>query len=393
MMLKFFKDSYRKALFKSCKRILISKLVKKASNQELLSQDTVLISSNLIHTFLGLNLIVNMKPLVKIEGTGKRLIHYNVKISTKTNILDQKRGAIELKPGYHVSIRVTPKVIDASEDFVAFDVDTRNCKLPYETDELKFLQNYTKDGCELECALNKSLSVCKCLPWYLPNNFNEASMCDMFGAKCVDTIISDQRNYKNCKEQCLEDCKITSYAAIPSYVPIDPEQTCAEPIFKAFFGKMFENNPYEMNFERMTMGKWKDWDDQFIDERAMDLCQDYVSKYISIVTVETPVNSVVKAKRVARITFNDKLAAIGGTLGLFSGISILSMVEVVCFCLTITKRFCQMESCELSKKTVVTQQEKNDKKIDDNYVVENLAINRATNQATKEAEYKIPSVS
>ena len=194
-----------------------------------------------------------MKPLVKIEGTGKRLIHYNVKISTKTNILDQKRGAIELKPGYHVSIRVTPKVIDASEDFVAFDVDTRNCKLPYETDELKFLQNYTKDGCELECALNKAMSVCKCLPWYLPNHFNETSMCDMFGAKCVDTIISDQRNYQTCKEKCLEDCKIISYAAIPSYVPIDPEQTCAEPIFKAFFAKIYWSYQHEMNFERMTV--------------------------------------------------------------------------------------------------------------------------------------------
>ena len=110
-------------------------------------------------------------------------------------------------------------------------------------------------------------------------------------------------------------------------------------------------------------------------------------------TVETPVNSVVKAKRVARISFNDKLAAIGGTLGLFSGISILSMVEVVCFCLTITKRVSQMGSSVLSKKTVVTRQEKNDKKIDDTYVVEILAIKKATNLATKEAECKMPSVS
>ena len=300
-----------------------------------------------------------MKPLVNTEGTGKRLIHYDVKISNKANMIDQKRGAIELKPGYHLSVRVTPKVIDASEDFVEFDVRTRNCKLPFETEELKFFQNYTKDGCELECALNRSLSVCKCLPWYLPNNFKEASMCDMFGAKCVDTILSDQRNYRTCKEQCLEDCKITSYAAIPSYVPIDPEQTCAEPIFKAFFEKIYWSYQHEMNFERMTMEKWKNWDDQFNDEKAMYFCQEYVLKYISIVTVETPVNSVVKAKRVARITFNDKLAAVGGTLGLFSGISILSMVEVVCFCLTITKRMCQMVSCEQSKKTVVTQQEKN----------------------------------
>ena len=86
-----------------------------------------------------------MKPLVNIEGTGKR-IHYNMKITTKANILDQKRGSIELKPGYHVSVRVTPKVIDASEDFVEFDIRTRNCKLPYETDELIFFLTYTKDG-------------------------------------------------------------------------------------------------------------------------------------------------------------------------------------------------------------------------------------------------------
>ena len=65
------------------------------------------------------------------------------------NILDQKRGLIKLKPGFHVTIRVTPKVVDTSDDFVEFDVETRGCKLPYETDELKFLQNYTKDGCEL----------------------------------------------------------------------------------------------------------------------------------------------------------------------------------------------------------------------------------------------------
>ena len=298
-----------------------------------------------------------MKPLVNIEGTGKRLIHYKMKISTKANIVDQKRGAIELRPGYHVSVRVTPKVIDASEDFVEFDVRTRNCKLPYETDGLKFFQNYTKDGCELECALNRSLSVCKCLPWYLPNNFKEASMCDMFGAKCVDSILSDQRNYRTCKEQCLEDCKIVSYAAIPSYVPIDPEQTCAEPIFKAFFAKIYWSYQHEMNFERMTMGKWKNWDSTQLE---IDFCKDYILKYISIVTVETPVDSVVRVKRVVRITFNDQLAVIGGTLGLFTGISILSMVEFVCFCLTMTKRICQKGRSCCFWKNMVSDEEKND---------------------------------
>ena len=298
-----------------------------------------------------------MKPLVNIESTDTPFIPYNLKISTKNNILDQKRGAIELKPGYHVSIRVTPKVIDASEGFVGFDIRTRNCKLPHEIDGLKFFQNYTEDGCELECALKKSLSVCKCHPWYLPNHFN-LPICDMFAAKCFDAIISDARNYKECKDQCLEDCTSTSYVAIPSYVPIDLKQTCRQPVFKAIFHKLYVNHKSELDFEHMTMGKWKNWENK--QQLEMDFCKDYIFKYISIVTVETPVDSVVRAKRVVRITFNDQLAVIGGTLGLFTGISILSMVEFVCFCLTITKRICQKGRNCCFKKNTVSNEEKND---------------------------------
>ena len=314
-------------------------------------------------------MMVNLRPLVNIDGRDKPLMHYNVKISTKTNILDQKRGVIELKPGFHLTIRVTPKVIDTSENFVVFDVDKRNCKLPYETNELKFLQSYTKDGCELECALNKSLSICKCLPWYLPNNFNEVSMCDMFGARCVETIISNETNYKKCKHQCLEDCSGTSYTAIPSYVKIDLEQTCAQQVVKDLFEKLYEHHRYEIEIEQITMGKWKNL---YYDQLQLEFCKDYILKYISIVTVETPVDSVVKTKRVARITFNDQLAVVGGTLGLFTGISILSMVEIFCFCLTMTKRVFQMGRNCCFKKNMVTDEEKNDEdKISEDKMDEN----------------------
>ena len=300
---------------------------------------------------------MNLRPLVSTEEAETPFIPYNVKISTKRNILDQKRGLIKLKPGFHVTVRVTPKVVDTSDEFVEFDLETRGCKLPYETDELKFLQNYTKDRCEFECAMNISLAICRCLPWYIPNYFNEASMCDMFGAKCFETVVSDERNYKNCAKQCLEDCRSTSFAAIPSYVPIDAKEICKEPIFTAFLKKLYFNHEFEMYFEHRTMGKWKNLKDLLPFKKQSDFCQDYVSKYISILTVETPVNSVVKAKRVARISFNDQLAVIGGTLGLFTGISILSAVEFVCFCLTIAKRICHIGKNSLCKKKVLTEKD------------------------------------
>ena len=47
-----------------------------------------------------------------------------------------------------------------------------------------------------------------------------------------------------------------------------------------------------------------------------------------MLTVESPSTSVIRSRREKRFSFNDQLGTIGGTLGLFTGISLLSMVEV-----------------------------------------------------------------
>jgi hypothetical protein len=49
-------------------------------------------------------------------------------------------------------------------------------------------------------------------------------------------------------------------------------------------------------------------------------------------------NIYCESRREQRDTFSDKLAVIGGTLGLFSGMSILSMVEIICLCLKVSRR-------------------------------------------------------
>ena len=70
----------------------------------------------------------------------KSNVRYNIKISSKTGTIDQKREQIELIPGYHLTIRVIPKVGAISENTRAFSIQSRDCKLPHETDELKFFK-------------------------------------------------------------------------------------------------------------------------------------------------------------------------------------------------------------------------------------------------------------
>ena len=137
-----------------------------------------------------------MKPYINFESTLTSHLPHTIKISTKTNLIDQKRGLVELKPGYHVVIRVVPKVVETTKEFEAFGTNTRNCKLFHESNQLKFLENYTKIGCEFECALKKAISICKCLPWFYPNDFTEVPICDMFAAKCFDDIMSNDKHYK-----------------------------------------------------------------------------------------------------------------------------------------------------------------------------------------------------
>ena len=138
------------------------------------------------------------------------------------------------KSSFPVSIvRVVPKVIEVSNNFKHFDFETRNCKFLHESKQLKYVQNYSKAGCEFECALEVALDICKCLPWFYPNNFSAIPMCDMFGGKCFDNIMSDNTYYKNCNDQCLEDCEVTSYIAFPSYVPLDITDVCRKPLFQA----------------------------------------------------------------------------------------------------------------------------------------------------------------
>lgn len=284
----------------------------------------------------GLNLVVDTKPHYSLSEAETINIPYNIKISNKDNAIDQKREEIELKPGHHLILRVIPKVVDTNKDFELFDIRTRNCKLPFEIDGLKWIKKYTRVGCELECAMNHALSVCQCLPWYYPNNYTKTKMCEMFGANCFDKIMSDERYYKKCNDTCLADCKGTSYTVLPYKEKIDYQEVCAKPLFGSLVLDWSQSYDVIESFENLTMGK------PLYDggQGMTKLCEHYVQNHISIVTIETPTDTVVKSKRIQRITFNDQLAFIGGTLGLFTGISILSIVEVLCICLKMTKYFC-----------------------------------------------------
>ena len=73
-------------------------------------------------------------------------------------------------------------------------------------------------------------------------------------------------------------------------------------------------------------------------EDKKEFCKKYLKKFAAYVSIETMESEVLKSVRVKRVTFSDQLATVGGTLGLFSGMSIISIVEIICFIVKLLQR-------------------------------------------------------
>ena len=291
--------------------------------------DEFYIDENLLLLLIGLQFWVNMKPYSN-QPFGPKYIPYTVGVSEKDRFFDQKTSLYKLRPGYHTTIHVIPKILKTTTYFNDLHLNARNCRLPHETSEFQLLKEYSQKGCELECAVKKATSFCQCLPWQYPNNFTSLPICDMFGGYCFDQIMSNIIYYKMCKSNCLEDCQHTSLAIWHSTIPLETQDICKngayfDIFFNENFQKLFAFDSYKMLLQKQSTL------DLATSLSNGSLCTMYIKKYVAFVSIESPTKSVTNSHLDQRKFFIDKVATIGGTLGVCAGMSVLSMVEVLVF--------------------------------------------------------------
>ena len=297
--------------------------------------------------------MVNMRPYVSLPFNAAHLA-YTLGISTKVNLIDQKRNLIDILPGFKTVVKVIPQLINTTTSFDDMALSTRNCKLSNENEEFNLLNSYTKVGCEFECAVKRAVSVCKCMPWFYTNTFESTPICNGFSGYCFEHFISDESNYKKCGDLCKEDCLGIPMTVVTTYVPINAVDMCKEgSFFKKQLIHSFRQHFAFRNYETLVTG-----DGQIPDLQASmangSLCYQFVEKFIAMVSVESPTSTVAKSAREPRVTFMDQLGTIGGTLGLFTGMSLLSMIEIVFFLYAFLKSFSKIETKDLKAAVQVT---------------------------------------
>ena len=280
---------------------------------------------------------INMKPYTK-KLYDAVATHYLIGITDKKASIDQKRDAITLKPGNQFFIQVLPRIVSTSTDHDELDVKERNCRLSHETEGFLFLQEYSRKGCEFECAAQKAVQICKCLPWFYPNDFTIWPMCEMFGGYCFDTIMEDERYYQKCRAECLTDCKETEFVLVYNSVPIDLDSACK---YGSFHHRNFERNFMKHfafhNYKTLVEGGSIP---NLMESLANNsLCKDYVQNYVAFVSVESGETRIIVTERVRRIFFYDQVGTFGGALGLCVGMSVIGMFEVAFLIFNIIAQF------------------------------------------------------
>jgi hypothetical protein len=298
-------------------------------------------------------MVINTKPYVSLPDNLK-IGTYTLGVTTKLNAIDQRRNTLDILPGYYTTLTVIPQSLGVTDQLEELDILSRGCKLVHEADTLNLTTQYTKTVCEFECATQAAISKCQCLPWYITNNFTRTPICDPYGGYCFEEIMSNEANYKKCPDQCWEDCSGEPLTLIKSYLPINTDEVCRR---GRFFDKHFtlassQHFAFE-NYKALISGEGIIPDLGASLENG-SMCKSFVAEYIAIVSVESPTNTVTKSAREPRVTFIDQLGTIGGTLGLFTGISILSMIEIGFFVFTFLISFFQIskdDALPAAKKT------------------------------------------
>jgi amiloride-sensitive sodium channel len=173
-----------------------------------------------------------------------------------------------------LEVLIIPNVVKVDAKFGKLSLSHRNCYMKNER-KLKFFKIYSLRNCQIECLSEKMLTSCGCVTFDVIRS-NDTKICELFDYTCISKV-KNETLFEDNSCNCLHPCSYTSYNL--------------ETV----------NNKHAGN---STDG---------------------------IIKIKFKENEFILMQRVQQFTIFDFLSYIGGLLGLFAGISVLSIFEIFYF--------------------------------------------------------------
>jgi acid-sensing ion channel, other len=189
---------------------------------------------------------------------------------------------IDFYYGYNLEILITPEIIKTDEGLRSFEPKDRGCYFQGEK-KLKFFKIYTRRNCEFECYAEQFIKNLNCVPFFMVRN-ETTEICGV--QKAFDVELEFYRGLRSAEScQCLDECDSIKYKIDVIAHSENDIETAGYYSFGASVSMHF---------------KFKDL-------------------------------LIAPLRRYQPFTFTEFLAQSGGMMGLFAGISALSIIELFYF--------------------------------------------------------------
>ena len=270
-------------------------------------------------------------------------------------------NSIDISPGAYLKIGVSSEVISTDESIrKRFDPDQTKCYFDGEI-ELDHLPSptyrYSMTNCLYEAYNQKILDQCNCSVFTAPFNPQEFDSCIQTANQCLvqnnlfygrfQEIIS-RGEKKTCYARC-NDQTFTAKQSVSKYpnlltfpqngfdfcaTLVKIRQSCKNPVKKRTLIEMYpaicdalENVQLDLtslgcekwNFEALKVN---------LSHEVIDGVKEYAKDNLAKVTVFMKDPYVKQIKRDVKISITSFFSNVGGLLGLFQGISLISIIEI-----------------------------------------------------------------
>jgi amiloride-sensitive sodium channel len=187
----------------------------------------------------------------------------------------KKDQFLSVKYGMSIDIEATPKIIKTDRDLKSVDPNTRECYFDGEK-SLKFFKIYSQKNCLIECFANFTYQRCSCNDYIQP--YKDKIFCSLEKSDCPKIIIHDY---------VLQDIPSTNCSCLPP---------CDSVTYHIKYFHKFSTQSDEIS-----------------------------------INLRVNTEDAILFRRYQQFTFSDVVSYVGGLLGLFAGISMLSIVEIFYF--------------------------------------------------------------
>ena len=254
----------------------------------------------------GFHFVINYKLPGKGEFQPVNLIlHSSNEIPDSDNF---PATTAEIYRGKVLRAGVQATIVNITSNFADMKESKRKCFL-----NIGSKANYSRDKCKMQEALKLAKASCNCIPWFMKSNL---SVCDPDGLYCFDNLTMSYI-YSNPSIECPQQCKRTHYS-----LSFDENRlsTMADLYdLRIYFGSEWSN---------YSAG------DTFLMDTAI-VHVNFIQKEATVWTKD------------ARVTFADMLGTIGGTFGVFIGLSFLGILD---FFIGIWNKITKMWSFKIGRK-------------------------------------------